>query len=250
VTSGDAADGQGPFFVRFWGVRGSVATPGHEFAEVGGNTSCVEVRAGDETIILDAGTGVVPLGQTWGERRHATFLFSHLHWDHLQGFPFFRPAYVATNAFTLYGSGDYGADLRASLDRHMRPPNFPVTLAALKACLDFRSIRAGDEIQVGPACIRAAALNHPQGCLAYRLEVGGASVVYATDTEQLVPGALDPLLLEFADGADLLVHDAQYTDDEYDAAPRVGALDRHRSVPARTRGSGETARTVPPRSVP
>ncbi len=216
MTTGYTEDSPSQFFVRFWGVRGSVATPGRRFAEVGGNTSCVEVRAGDQIIIFDAGTGVVPLGHTWDEGTTATFLFSHLHWDHLQGFPFFRPAYVAANAFTLYGPGDQGAELRASLDRHMRPPNFPVTLAALKARLDFRAIRAGDEIQVGPACIRTAALNHPQGCLGFRIDVGGASVVYATDTEQLMPGVLDPSLLEFAEGADLLIHDAQYTDEEYD----------------------------------
>jgi phosphoribosyl 1,2-cyclic phosphodiesterase len=204
------------FMARFWGVRGSIAAPGPGFAGVGGNTSCVEVRAGDETIILDAGTVVVPLGQAWGQGVHATFLFTHLHWDHIQGFPFFEPAYDPASALTLYGPGACGAELRASLARLMRPPNFPVTLAVLEARLDFRSIRPGDEIQVGPACVRTAALNHPQGCLGYRIEVDGVSLVHATDTEQFAPDVLDPGLVEFAEGADVLIHDAQYTDEEYD----------------------------------
>ncbi len=201
------------FEVRFWGVRGSIATGGPSFARVGGNTSCVELRIGDETIILDAGTGLLPLGQGWGARTRATFFFSHFHWDHLQGFPFFAPAYLPGNTFTLYAS--CAVDLRASLDRQMQPPNFPVTLAAMSAQLECRSIRPSEEIQIGVARIRAAALNHPQGCLGFRISVGESSVVYATDTEPAPPGALEPALLDLAHDATLLIHDAQYTDDEY-----------------------------------
>ena len=197
-------------------MRGSIAATGAEFSGIGGNTSCLEVRVADAVIILDAGTGLARLGQTWAPRTAATFFFSHLHWDHIQGFPFFRPAYVPGNRFTLYGPGDDGAaGLHASLDRQMQPPNFPVTLSAMAARLDFRSIRAGDEVCVDAARIRAAALNHPQGCLGYRISVGSSTLVYATDTEEVTPGAVNPAVLELARNADLLIHDAQYTEDEY-----------------------------------
>jgi phosphoribosyl 1,2-cyclic phosphodiesterase len=205
-----------PFTVRFWGVRGSVANGGVEFAGIGGNTSCVEVRAGDELIILDSGTGVRALGQTLPRGARATFLFSHLHWDHIQGFPFFTPAYVPGNAFTLYGPGESRADLLAALSRQMQPPNFPVTLEAMGADLDFRNVRAGDALDLGPARVQVAALNHPQGCLGYRISVGGSSVVYATDTEHPAPGVIAPALLDLSRGADLLICDSQYTDDEYE----------------------------------
>ena len=143
-------------------------------------------------------------------------LFRHLHWDHIQGFPFFRPAYVAGNTFTLYGPGEGGAAaLRASLECQMQPPNFPVTLSAMESRIEFRSIRAGDELCLGPARISAAALNHPQGCLGYRISVGTSTLVYATDTEAVVPGGVDPVVLALARDADLLIHDAQYTEDEY-----------------------------------
>jgi phosphoribosyl 1,2-cyclic phosphodiesterase len=203
------------FTVRFWGVRGSLATAGPEFVTVGGNTSCVEVRAGDEIIILDAGTGLFRLGQNLGPSVRATFLLSHLHWDHIQGFPFFQPAYQPGNVFVLYGPSEDGSALAAAFARQMDPPHFPVGLDALAAELEFRAIQPGQEIQIGPARVRAAALNHPQGCLGYRISVGDASVVYATDTERQEPGAADGALLDLVWRADLLIYDAQYTDDEY-----------------------------------
>jgi phosphoribosyl 1,2-cyclic phosphodiesterase len=203
------------FTVRFWGVRGSLATAGADFVGVGGNTSCVEVRVGAEIIILDAGTGVFPLGQSLGADVRATFLLSHLHWDHIQGFPFFRPAYVAGNAFTLYGPSTDGRALATAFERQMAAPHFPVGLDVLAAHLDFRAIRSGDEIRIGPARVRAAALNHPQGCLGYRISVDDASLVYATDTEPRESGRVDGALLELVRGTDLLIFDAQYTDDEY-----------------------------------
>lgn len=200
--------------VRFWGVRGGVATGNPEFAGIGGNTSCVEVRAGEEIIILDAGTGLARLGRTLESPARAAFFISHFHWDHIQGFPFFGPGYCPENAFTLYGSQDFGG-LEAALARQMLPPHFPVTLSAMRAQLTFRSISHGEEVTVGAAHVRAAALNHPQGCLGFRISYGGVRVVYATDTEHLAPGVADPAALALARDADLLILDAQYTDDEY-----------------------------------
>jgi len=203
------------FSVRFWGVRGSLATSAPGYAAVGGNTSCVEIRAGDRLIILDAGTGLFQLGQTLVQPARATFFISHYHWDHIQGFPFFRPAYAAANRFTLYGPGKGELGLKAALARQMEAPHFPVTLAAMHAQLDFRSIESGEGVSVGPVRVRALALNHPQGCLGYRISFAGRSVVYATDTEHIAPGVGDPGTSELARNADLLIYDSQYTDDEY-----------------------------------
>lgn len=202
------------FTVRFWGVRGSIGASGPEFATVGGHTSCVEVRAADQIIILDAGTGLFPLSCALPKPVTASFFVSHYHWDHIQGFPMFRPAYVPGNEFTLYGPGDGPDGLETCLRRQMQPPCFPVSLEAMGARLTFRSIRAGDELCLGDVRVRAAALHHPQGCLGYRISSAGESVVYATDTEQL-GGALDPSLVEFARGADLFICDSQYSDEEY-----------------------------------
>ncbi len=200
--------------VRFWGVRGSIATGGPEFAGVGGNTSCVEVRAGDQLIILDGGTGLRPLGETLGPDTQATMLLSHLHWDHVQGFPFFRPAYSSRAALELYGPAADDAALRAAMARQMEPPNFPVRLEAMRARLGFHALAPGDELVVGPARIQAVALRHPQSCLGYRISAFGQSLLYATDTERCAAG-IDPGVLEAARGTDLLIHDSQYTEDEY-----------------------------------
>jgi phosphoribosyl 1,2-cyclic phosphodiesterase len=213
------------FTVRFWGVRGSLPTGGAPYAGVGGNTSCVEVRAGDELIILDAGSGLFPLADGLPRPVRATFLFSHFHWDHIQGFPFFRPFYEPGNSFVLFGPGEGPSGVEGALRRQMQAPNFPVSLDALRADLEFRSIRPGEVIRLGAARVECALLNHPQGCLGYRIECGGASVVYATDNEQLDGGRLNPDLIDLARNAGLLILDAQYTDAEYDGRcgpPRRG----------------------------
>ncbi len=203
------------FVVRFWGVRGTLASGGNQFSEVGGNTSCVEIRAGNELIILDAGTGLFRLGENLPTPVHATFLLSHFHWDHIQGWPTFRPAYAAENRFVLYGPCNGETGPLEALSGQMRPPYFPVSLDALSARLDFRAVSSGDAFQIGPVIVRAAALNHPQGCLGYRISLGSVSVVYATDTEPPEPGQVDGRALDLAREATLLIYDAQYTDDEY-----------------------------------
>lgn len=210
--------------VRFWGVRGSIAAAGPETAQVGGNTSCVEVRAGDgadETlIILDAGTGLRRLGESLRAPLAAHLFLSHLHWDHIQGFPFFGPAYAPGNRIRLYAPErcTAGGDVRAALDAQMRAPHFPVGLDAMRAQLSFGAVAAGAVVRVGDAvAVQAAAAKHPNGCLAYRVDAGGRSVVYATDTEHDASGRIDRALLELARGADVLIYDAQYTSDEYAA---------------------------------
>src|SRR5439155_411790 len=135
--------------VRFWGVRGSIASAGGQTAQVGGNTSCVEVRAGEELIVLDAGTGLRGLGDELvraGGAVRAHLLLSHFHWDHIQGFPFFTPAYVPGNRIRVYGpercAGPTG-DVRAALAAQMRAPHFPVGLEVMRAQLEFTALAAG-----------------------------------------------------------------------------------------------------------
>jgi phosphoribosyl 1,2-cyclic phosphodiesterase len=204
--------------VRFWGVRGSVAASGAQVARIGGNTSCVEVVSGDHRIILDAGTGIRALGDAMLATRtpqKATLLFSHLHWDHVQGFPFFAPAYVPSTELTLYGPGVAGeSDLRSVLAKQMEPPNFPVTLSAMRSKMTFTRAVAGSPLNLGPFVVRPFLLPHPQGCMGYRIDADGKSFVYMTDVEL----SLDNLSREVLDvitGADALCLDGQYTPDEY-----------------------------------
>jgi phosphoribosyl 1,2-cyclic phosphodiesterase len=216
--------------VRFWGVRGSIAAAGPETAQVGGNTSCVEVRVGDgaedggETlIVLDAGTGLRRLGESLRGPVAAHLFLSHLHWDHIQGFPFFAPAYAPGNEIRLYAPERCASNgnVRGALDAQMRAPHFPVGLDAMRAELHFCAVAAGAQIVIAgrdggaAAMVQTAAAKHPNGCLAYRMSAGGRSVVYATDTEHDASGRIDRQLLELARGADVLIYDAQYTADEY-----------------------------------
>jgi len=202
--------------IRFWGVRGSIASPGPETALVGGNTSCVEVRCGDEHIVLDAGTGLRTLGNELMKSRaplKTTLLLSHFHWDHIQGLPFFVPAYLATTKLTVVGSSDGRHTLRDKLSRQMTEPHFPVQLDDLSAELAYREVRPAQVFEIGDVRVKVARLNHPGGVYAYRLEHQGRSLVYATDTEHYA--CADPTLLALARGADMLVYDAQYTPEEY-----------------------------------
>lgn len=213
------------FGVRFWGVRGSLATSGPDFAQVGGNTSCVEVRLGSQIIILDAGSGLYRFGRTLPPRIHATILLSHFHWDHIQGFPFFRPAYDPGTRLTVYGPGSDAAQVEAAMRRQMEAPHFPVPLTSLDGEIRFGALQTGDELQIGAARVTVRRLNHPQECLGYRISVGTTSVAYVTDTEHAEDGSIDPNVMDLARDATVLIYDAQYTDAEYEGAcgrPRKG----------------------------
>jgi phosphoribosyl 1,2-cyclic phosphodiesterase len=208
--------------VRFWGVRGTIPTPGPETCRYGGNTACVEVRAGGELLILDAGTGIRKLGQALsgsGVPIHGTLLISHAHWDHIHGLPFFAPAMTAGNRFRVYGSAGCGPHMRSILAGQMESPYFPLSLDDLPDTLEFHELQH-DSIDIGRVKVRTLPLHHPGLALGFRVEAFGRSVVYATDQEPFAAGngaepALDPRLLQFASGADLLICDAQYTAEEY-----------------------------------
>jgi phosphoribosyl 1,2-cyclic phosphodiesterase len=204
--------------IEFWGVRGSIASPGPDTAVIGGNTSCVAVRCGATHIILDAGTGLRGLGDSRlselrGAPLEATLLLSHFHWDHIQGLPFFVPAYLPSTRLTIAGATNGVMSLEETLMHQMKAPVFPVRLDELRAELTLRDVRPGVPFAVGDATVKAAKLNHPGGVHAYRIEHGGRSVVYATDTEHYE--CSDPALVTLAEGADVLIYDSQYTPEEY-----------------------------------
>ncbi|MCC6523827.1 MAG: MBL fold metallo-hydrolase [Polyangiaceae bacterium] len=203
------------FTIRFWGVRGSIATPGPATAGVGGNTSSVEVVCGASRILLDAGTGIRALGESLLRQGpvQATLLLSHHHWDHIQGLPFFAPLYLPTTELLVVGPHGDRLPNREVLASQMSAPGFPVRLAELPCRLDTREVRAGERFAVGGARVTVARGNHPGGSLAYRIDYAGRSLVYATDTEPY--GCLDPALAALAADADVLVYDSQYTPAEY-----------------------------------
>jgi phosphoribosyl 1,2-cyclic phosphodiesterase len=185
----------------------------------GGNTSCVEVRTSqNEICIFDAGTGLRALGKRlvreFGyERVHAAVFLSHYHWDHIQGIPMFEPLYHPANHFYFYSFPSHSHPVQETLEGQMREPYFPVQMDAMRAQRSFHKLER-DVVEVGGAAVRAMPLNHPQGCLGYRVESAAGIVVYATDNEAGSPQH-DRNLRDLAAGADALIIDAQYTPLEY-----------------------------------
>lgn len=207
------------FHIRFWGVRGTIACPGGDYIRYGGNTACVEVRCGGRLILLDAGTGLRPLGARLANEGplDADLLLSHTHLDHLAGLPFFPPFFEAGNRVRVWAGHlwDQKDDLREAVERLMAAPLFPVPLDALAATITFNEFRSGDTLPLAEGVtVRTAPLNHPNGATGYRIEHGGRSVCYVTDTEHR-PGTLDESILGLIEGADLFLYDATYTDAEY-----------------------------------
>lgn len=223
--------------IRFWGTRGSLAKPGPSTLRYGGNTSCVEVRMADGTLIVfDCGTGAHGLGQALlrsGQRPvDGHLLITHTHWDHIQGFPFFAPLFVPGNTWHIYAPGGLGNRLEDALAGQMEYTYFPVTLEQLGAQIHFHDLIEGN-FELGSGQITARYLNHPALALGYRLEAGGVAVVYATDhephTRHQAPAADAPTSpsralevhheelghIGFLSRADLVIHDAQYTAEEF-----------------------------------
>jgi phosphoribosyl 1,2-cyclic phosphodiesterase len=214
--------------ITFWGVRGSIPSPGPETVGVGGNTSCVEVRAGNAVIVFDGGTGLRLLGKRMVKEMPFTahLFFSHVHWDHIQGFPFFDPAFVKGNVIHLYGGNNVSRTLEETLAGQMDHPSFPVHLTDMGAKMVFHGIndQAPVEVDAGDgttAVVSAAPGNHPNGVWAYRVDHAGHSVVYATDTEHYAE--VDAKLMKLAQGADVLIYDSQYTPEEYSGGTGGGS---------------------------
>jgi phosphoribosyl 1,2-cyclic phosphodiesterase len=221
-------------FVRFWGTRGSIPTPGHRTRKYGGNTSCVEIRFDDALFICDGGTGLRELGVDLTQRRRreqieAHMFFSHTHWDHIQGFPFFLPAYAKESSLFVYDTTPEDDRVHRLLLGQMRSEYFPVTFKDLGSKIVACNL-AGGEKRIDGVGVRYFEQTHPGRSFAFRFEKAGKSIVYATDHELdarlLDPDIVrrDPLALRrlpedfvrFVSDADLLIADAQYTDSEYD----------------------------------
>jgi phosphoribosyl 1,2-cyclic phosphodiesterase len=208
--------------LSFWGVRGSTPTVDPATWRYGGNTPCLELIAPDGTqIILDCGTGLRMLGSRWAPpnagRSPETHIFvTHYHWDHIQGIPFFAPFYAENNKFHFYSfrSKFLGRDsLKQVFETQMAVPYFPVDMSAMSAKRKFQEVAGGEEFSIGENKVTTRWLNHPQGCLGFRIETSAGTVVYATDNE---PGdaKLDASLRELAAGADIFINDAQYTPEQ------------------------------------
>jgi phosphoribosyl 1,2-cyclic phosphodiesterase len=228
--------------IKFWGVRGSHPTPGAGTVGYGGNTPCVEVNIAGQTIILDAGTGLIPLGRDLLRRQggvrqslNLVLLLSHLHHDHTQGLPFFVPAFLYSTRLHIFGPQTIVHSLDQVLSQNMLPPVFPISLQDMASHKTISSLKEGQLIRLSgggnppqvlspedvqpeelrqSVCIRVLKSSaHPGGVLVYRIEWRDYAIVYATDTEGYA--STDRRLADFARGADLLIHDAQYTEEHY-----------------------------------
>jgi len=230
--------------VKFWGTRGSISTPGKHTVRYGGNTPCVEVRlAKEELLILDAGTGIRNLGEhlmEQGKSIKAHILISHPHWDHIQGFPFFKPAFISGNEFTIVGGETDRVNLQRMISDQMNKVYFPIQLNELKAKLSFRPIEE-EEFTVFGAKVQSMYVNHPTFAIGYRISQGGKTLVYISDNEPFdrkvaqeirnvdkvivekflhARGDPNQRVFDFVRNADVLIYDATYTPEEY--VDRVG----------------------------
>jgi phosphoribosyl 1,2-cyclic phosphodiesterase/ActR/RegA family two-component response regulator len=217
--------------LRFWGVRGSIPAPGETTTYYGGNTSCVELRCDGQIIILDAGSGIRPLGMAlmkeFGEAPiDATVLITHTHWDHIQGFPFFIPAYDSRNRFQIFGYEGARSGLHTALAGQMESPYFPVALDEMPGNLRIQELREM-QFRLGSLKVEACFTNHPGVCVAYKLHTPHGAIVYMPDNETkrgrksgengaLVPDPSEKMLVDFLRDADVAIVDSQYTADEYE----------------------------------
>jgi len=251
---------------KFWGTRGSISTPGRETVRYGGNTPCVEVRLDSgELIIFDAGTGIRNLGENLietGESVNTYILISHPHWDHTQGFPFFKPAFISGNEITIVGGETDKVSLKKMISDQMNKIYFPIQLNELKATLKFRRVQE-EAFKVFDAQVQTIFVNHPSFAIGYRLTHKGKSIVYISDNEpfdrrvsasirnvekrimeKYIVSKGDPnkRIFDFVQGADVLIHDATYTPEEY--VDRVGWGHSHYLFTLRVAAEGNVKRLI------
>ena len=211
--------------ITFYGVRGSTPCAGDATARFGGNTSSVVITSiGHDPILLDLGTGLRYFGADLpaGSSLHAHALVTHLHWDHVQGLPFCQPLLHADSTLDVYGPAHDGVGFDEGFDALMRPPFFPIRRQELPGAITFTTIDAGSHSIAG-ATVTACEVPHTDTTFGYRIERDGNTVVYVSDHQQPSDGeSIDPVVLELCRGADVLIHDAQYTPDEFDAKPDWG----------------------------
>ena len=209
--------GDQDMFVRFWGVRGSIACPGPGTVRYGGNTTCLEIRCGDFPVVLDGGTGLRCLGKELLKEQlsRVDILFTHTHFDHIAGVPFFQPAY-RKDMEIVFWAGHLLPErtLETVLSGMMIEPLFPVPLDVFRACT-YKDFSSGDAFELRPGVnVRTCRLNHPNRATGYRIEFAGKSICLITDTEHRL-GNLDQNIVDLVRGADIMVYDGMFTDDEY-----------------------------------
>lgn len=231
ACAGDALDPEPPssqtFLVRFWGVRGNIPAPGADTVRYGGNTACVEVLVGGQRLIFDGGTGLRVLGRhlmEQGQSVNAHLFFTHTHWDRIQGFPFFAPAFDPATRLDIYGApAPNGASIKQRLMDQMLRPNFFKPLQTMSATMTFHNIAAGDTLKLGEVAIEPWSLNRHTSALGYRVSWQNRVLVYATDTDPTQTN-LDPNLLMLASGADVLIFDGTYADAAYSDPNHCGLV--------------------------
>jgi phosphoribosyl 1,2-cyclic phosphodiesterase len=210
--------------VRFWGVRGSIACPGPSTIRYGGNTPCIEVRCGERILIFDAGTGLRPLGIELAKdkkNRSVDIFITHCHLDHVTGLPFFEPLFCEDYLVRIWaGNLMPPSSIEQVMRKLMSSPLFPVRMEVFKAAIEFRDFHSGEMLRpYDNVVLRTAFLDHPDGTNGYRLEYGGRTFALLSDTEGF-PGRRDNELISLARGADLMIYDATFTEDEI--ASRTG----------------------------
>ena len=217
--------------LKFWGVRGSIPTPGPTTIRYGGNTSCSELRHNGKLFILDAGSGLRVLGNELlktGSPITASIFISHMHWDHIQGIPFFTPAFIPNNNFTFYGSEPAGKDLPTIIADQMDPTYFPIEMKEMGSSMNFKPLFE-DKYEIEGIQVETIYVNHPGNALGYKFHLNNKKLVYISDNEpflnvenmnksdQVLLGEdSNQKLINFITNVDVLVHDAQYTQDEYE----------------------------------
>ena len=207
-------------YIKCWGSRGSIPVSGAEYLKYGGDTTCIEIRTkSDDLIIVDAGTGIRRLGNQLTEEKRSTFnfIFTHSHWDHLMGFPFFKPLYHEDSVILMHRCPFPGKYVESIVTKLMRPPHFPVRYSDLTATVIYRK-GCPDAFQIGSVLITPIPLSHPNGGCGYRFEEDGKSFVFLTDNElgYVHPGGCRyEDYVVFCKGADLLIHDSEYLPEEY-----------------------------------
>lgn len=227
-------------YLRFWGVRGSYPAPFETHLKTGGNTSCVEIREGKHILICDAGTGIIPLGNVLMKQeaiREITIILTHYHWDHISGLPFFVPAFTPGWKIHLFGPGQSKAEIEENISEQMKAPYFPVETETWLADIDYLEAQNG-RIENGPIEVQYFNVHHPGSTYGYRIQAAGKSIVYASDNElSLISQSIDERkdefnederrlleqmkkeerwrFIEFMAGIDILIHDAQYTREDY-----------------------------------
>jgi phosphoribosyl 1,2-cyclic phosphodiesterase len=207
-------------YIKCWGSRGSIPVSGREFQKYGGDTTCIEIRTkSDDLIIVDAGTGIRRLGNQLirENRQTCNFIFTHSHWDHLMGFPFFKPLYQKSAKIMMHRCPFPGNYVETIVTKLMRPPHFPVPYSALTAAVEYKN-GCPDTFKIGSVTVTPIALSHPNGGCGYKFCEDNKSFVFLTDNELgfLHPGGCRPDdYVSFCRNADLLIHDAEFTPEEY-----------------------------------